>query len=460
MQQIKKYIVKQISTPCLSQYTYMILSNKEAAIIDPLRQADGYLDLLKEHDAKLKYVFLTHIHADFVAGHIPLARKLSSQIVMGPGAKVDFQCYLGRPNELFKLGDVNLKLLHTPGHTLESSCFLLQQDGKDQMVFTGDTLFLGDVGRPDLGVTSNISPEHLSGLMFSSLKQLKELSNDVIIYPGHGVGSPCGKNIQKGDFCTIGNQKESNCFFKNNDREDFIKKMVELTSPFPNYFLRDVAMNKMDHTEGSEDVLKSCNKPLSTQDILSLQEKEKVLILDTRPTPDFKEKHIKESISIPLIFNNYALFAGMLYKNEKIVIVSKKGDEEESIIRLTRVGLDNIAGFLKEGIKGWSDDFESLEHISPQEFESLLQIEEPNILDVRYPSEFKDGHVKNAQNFNVTDLAETSQKLNKDKTYYVYCRSGVRSVIAQSFLAKEGFKVINVNEGFIGISATSISISK
>lgn len=459
MSQLKKFLVKQISTPCLSQYTYLILSNKEAAIIDPLREAEPYLKLLKEYEANLKYVFLSHIHADFVSGHVPLARLTNAKIVMGPGANVSFDCHVGKHKEDFSLGDINIRLLHTPGHTLESSCFLLQEDGKDQMLFTGDTLFLGDVGRPDLGVSAGISPEFLSNKLFDSLSELRQLSDDVIVYPGHGAGSPCGKNIQKGDFCTIGNQKKSNCLFKNNNKEEFVKQMVQMTSSFPKYFERDVAMNKSDGVQSTEEILKKSFRPIAVKDVQSLMDKEKVLVIDSRSTADFKAKHIPDSVSVPLS-SSYALFAGMLYRNEKIVIVANKGEEQESISRLARVGLDNIVGYLDGGINGWNDEFETLASVTPQQFESIYTKESIDILDVRYPTEFKDGHVKNALHFNLAELAESYTKLDKSKTYFVYCRSGVRSTIAQSFLSKEGIKTINVDLGFNGISSTKIPIDK
>ena len=442
--------IEQIYTGCLAQGAYYITSNGEAAIIDPLRETEPYIQLAKDRGAIIKYVFETHFHADFVSGHIDLAKKTGAKIIYGPTAKAEYEITVAKDEQFFPLGNVKIQVLHTPGHTLESSCFLLYDDHNiPYACFTGDTLFVGEVGRPDLAVKSDLSREDLAGLLYESIqKKIKTLEDDVIVYPGHGAGSACGKNIGVETWSTIGMQKKLNYAMQPMSKEEFVHVVTDgLTEP-PKYFFVDAAINKKGY-EPIDDVMhRNVNK-------LSLEEFEKqvgkgVTILDAREADVFEKGFIPDSVNIGLN-GQYAVWVGSLIDaKDPLVLVTEEGQEEEAILRLARVGYEDVKGYLKGGFRAWKDSGRKVDHIEvmhPISFEKQYSPEE-HVIDVRNEGEWAGGVIDGAQLIPLTRLTREFGILDKSQKYYVHCAGGYRSMMACSILRKNGFRnVVNITGG-------------
>ncbi len=459
--------VEQIYTGCLAQGAYYIQSEGEAVIIDPLREVQPYLDKLKEDKVQLKYIFETHFHADFVSGHLDLAKKTGAQIVFGPNAKTAFEKYEAKDGELLKLGNIAFKVLHTPGHTMESTSFLMKDEtGKDYAIFTGDTLFIGDVGRPDLAQkTGELTMEDLAGISFDSLRnKIMPLEDEVIVYPAHGAGSACGKNMSKETFDTLGNQKQVNYALRADmTKEEFIKEVTTNLAPPPFYFAKNAELNKSGYGSFDE-VLETGAVALTVDQFETIVHTQDALILDTRHKDDFVKEHIPNSIFIG-IDGTFAPWVGALVLSlqQPIVLIAPEGREEEVVTRLARVGYDNTLGFLKGGLAAWKADgktADSIESIPVDEFQKRLGTNPLDVLDVRKPSEFEAEHVKDATLFPLDFINEKMDKVDTDKFYYLYCGSGYRSVIAASILKARGFgKVVNVEGGMKSISSSGIELT-
>ncbi|MDG1477599.1 MAG: rhodanese-like domain-containing protein [Vicingaceae bacterium] len=446
--------VEQIFTGCLAEMAYYIESNGEAVIIDPLRETTPYIEKANSRGAKIKYVFLTHFHADFVSGHVDLAAKTGAKIVFGPNAKTTFDFHSGTDNEEFKVGDITLKLLHTPGHTMESSSYLLiDKNGKTPYIFTGDTLFIGDVGRPDLAVKSNLTQADLAGHLFDSLRnKIMTLPDNITVYPAHGAGSSCGKNMSSETFDTLGNQKNTNYALRADMiKEEFIKEVTTGLKTPPQYFPKNVGMNK-GINKSYDEILTDGKIPLSVSEFKTLASNG-ALILDVRPTPTFIEEHIPNSLFIGLD-GGFAPWVGALIEdiNTPIILVVEEGKEEEAVTRLSRVGYDNTKGFLKGGISAWKsvgEETANVLSVSANEFADKLT-EKTTVLDVRKDTEFFSEHVINGEVSNVpldTSIGDLNDIENKEQ--YVHCAGGYRSVIAISILKAKGFhNLINVEGGF------------
>ncbi|MFI5164527.1 MAG: rhodanese-like domain-containing protein [Bacteroidia bacterium] len=466
--------VEQIYTNCLAEAAYYIESNGEAAIIDPIRETEPYLEKLKSTGAKLKYVFETHFHADFVSGHIDLAKQTGAEIVFGPLAETGYKAKNAKDGEVFSIGKIKIKVLHTPGHTPESSCYLLfDENGKENCVFTGDTLFIGDVGRPDL-LDGKMSKEELASMMYDSLnKKIKTLPDDVTVYPAHGAGSACGKNISKETSSTIGKQKKLNYALQEMTREDFIKVVTDGLSAPPPYFFKDAMINKNGY-DNIKDVMNRNMKAL-TPDEVKKEISNGALVLDTRNSELFGKGFIKGSIHIGLN-GTYAVWIGTLIDiNRPLVFLTEEGKEHESILRAARVGYENVKGYLKGGIPAWVNAGNPLEKIrsltawefadkiTPKAFGAAEEDLKANtgqiILDVRKPSEYEIAHVKNSQLVELASLPKNIGSLDKKKNYLVHCAGGYRSMIAASYLQANGFEnVVDVAGGFSQIAATDAPI--
>ncbi|TXF91143.1 MBL fold metallo-hydrolase [Neolewinella aurantiaca] len=457
--------VEQIYTGCLAQGAYYIESAGEAIIIDPLRETKPYLDKLEETGAKLKYIFESHFHADFVSGHLDLAKATGATIVYGPMAEPAYDIYSAKDGEVLKLGDVTMTVLHTPGHTMESSTFLLKDaSGKDYAIFTGDTLFLGDVGRPDLAIKQGeVTKEDLAGHLFDSLREkIMPLADDVIVYPAHGAGSACGKNLSKETFGLLGDQKKLNYALRADmTREEFIREVTAGLTPAPQYFAKNAMMNKGGYESFSE-VLSHGDRPLTPEAFEAIAESEEALVLDTRDRYEFAKMHIPNSIFIG-IDGQFAPWVGALIIDIKqpILIVAPEGREEEVVTRLARVGYDNTLGFLDGGLKAWADsgrETDRIEDITAEEFAGRVKNEEVNhILDTRTPSEFLSEHLLAAENFPLDYINNNFAKLDRDETYYLQCGSGYRSLIAASILRARGFShLVNVQGGWGAVKETDL----
>ncbi|MCB0689514.1 MAG: MBL fold metallo-hydrolase [Saprospiraceae bacterium] len=460
--------IEQIYTGCLAQGAYYISSKGEAAIIDPLREVQSYIDRAKKDHVKIKYIFETHFHADFVSGHVTLAEKTGAEIVYGPTANPTFPAIIAKDGQEFKIGDITIRVLHTPGHTMESSTYLLiDEQGNNHAIFTGDTLFLGDVGRPDLAQkAAHMTQEQLAGLLFDSLRtKIMPLADETIVYPAHGAGSACGKNMMKETVDTLGNQKKMNYALNPKlTREEFIKQVTDGLLPPPQYFAQNVALNKSGY-QSIDDVLKTGVVPLPLDEFTAYIEDDTILLMDTRSKTEFVNGHIPGSIYIGLD-GSFAPWVGALIPDlqQKIVFIADEGMEEEVVIRLARVGFDNTLGYLEGGFKTWKDagrDVATINSISPEEFaKNYGQWTHNQILDVRKPTEFLSHHVLNSTNLPLDYLNNNMDKLDKDQKYVLFCNSGYRSVIAASILMARGFRgLTDVREGFQGISETSAPVS-
>lgn len=446
--------IQQLYTNCLAQAAYYIESEGEAAIIDPLRDYDAYLQLAQSHHANIKYIFETHFHADFVSGHIDLANKTGAKIIYGPTTQTSYPVHVATDGEEIKLGKLTIKVLHTPGHTPESSCFLLLDEiGKAHCVFTGDTLFVGDVGRPDL-LDGVMTKEELAGMMYDSLRnKLMILPDEVIVYPAHGAGSACGKNIGKETYSTIGEQKQSNYALQLMNKETFIQTVTDGIQPAPAYFFKDARLNKQGYTP-IEQIIKTGLTPLSV-DAFEKCMQEGCTIIDTRIPDVFEQGFIPGALNFGLN-GQYAIWAATLLDIQTpLVIVADEGKERESIERLTRVGFEHIKGYLKGSFDTWKDTgkrYDMVISIDDEEFALDVKNTHVKVLDVRKPGEFAGLHMKTALNFPLDSLTKDYSNLDKNEEYLVHCAGGYRSMIAASFLKSKGFTLIkNVYGGFANI---------
>lgn len=454
--------IEQLYTGCLAEAAYYIESEGEVAIIDPLREPEPYIALAEANGAKIKYVLETHFHADFVSGHLDLAKKTGAKIVYGPTAQPGFEAYVAQDNEDLKLGKVTLRVLHTPGHTMESSTYLLlDEHGKETAIFSGDTLFIGDVGRPDLAVKSDLSREDLAGHLYDSLRnKIMPLPDDVIVYPNHGAGSACGKNMSKETTDTLGHQKQVNYALREMSRAQFIAEVTEgLVAP-PQYFPKNAVLNKSGY-EAFEAVLKKGMTPLSVNEFQTIRESLNALVIDTRKKEAFSEAFIPGSWYIG-IEDSFAPWVGALVNDlqQPIVYLADEGMEEEVVTRLARVGYDNALGFLKGGIAEWiaaGEPTESLENIDASDFSALYQAGQTALLDVRKESEYQSEHLVGAENVPLDFIWQHLSHINSQTPYYVHCAGGYRSVIASSILKAKGFKnVVNIRGGFKALKETPL----
>jgi hydroxyacylglutathione hydrolase len=435
--------IKQIYTNCISEAAYFIESEGEVAIIDPLRDIDEYIALAKERNATIKYIFETHFHADFVSGHIDLSKATGAPIIFGPGAKTNFKVENAKHLQEYTLGKVSFQVLHTPGHTLESSCFLLKdENNKPHAIFTGDTLFVGDVGRPDLS-SGDLSSEELADIMYETLKEkIIPLPDDVIVYPAHGPGSSCGKNLGPNTFSTMGEEKKTNHALQPQSKEDFIKSVTTGLNIAPVYFAINASINQKGY-DSIDEVKTNGTKALSIEEFKILT-KEDVIILDTRHASIFTQGFIPNSIFIGLE-GRYAEWAGSLLPfTKKIILITEPDKEEESVIRLSRVGFDKMAGYLDGGFEAWKNAGERIDMIVDVEPDELIMDlpHDPNItvLDVRKETEFGDGHLEDASNLPLAEMTDVTllAQFEENENIYVHCAGGYRSVIAASILKKEG----------------------
>ncbi|WP_415783471.1 MBL fold metallo-hydrolase, partial [Elizabethkingia bruuniana] len=393
--------VEQIYTGCLAQGAYYIVSQGEAVIIDPLREVQPYLDKLQQDNATLKYILETHFHADFVSGHVDLSEKTGAAIVYGPTAKPEFEAIIAKDEEVFEIGNIKIKVLHTPGHTMESSCYLLiDENGKETALFSGDTLFLGDVGRPDLAQKGkDLTQEDLAGMLYDSLmNKIMPLSDETTVYPAHGAGSACGKNMQKETVDTLGNQKKTNYALNQPDKASFIKEVTDGLTPPPGYFAMNVAMNKKGY-ESFDHVLEQGLKPLSAEDFEAVADETGALILDTRSAAEFHKNFIPQSVNIG-VKGDFAPWVGAMIVDVKqpLLLVTDEGSEEEVITRLSRVGFDNVLGYLKGGVSAWQSagkETDSVDRITPEEF-AQRYTEDVKIIDVRKEGEYAAEHIADA----------------------------------------------------------------
>lgn len=452
--------IEQIYTGCLAQGAYYIVSGKEAAIIDPLREVQPYLDRLDEDGVALKYIFETHFHADFVSGHLDLSKKTGAPIVYGPTAQPSFEAIIAEDNQIFQIGDIKIKVLHTPGHTMESATFLLiDENGKETAIFSGDTLFLGDVGRPDLAQkAANLTQEELAGLLYDSLyTKILPLADDITVYPAHGAGSACGKNMQKETVDTLGNQKKTNYALNQPSKEAFIEAVLDgLTAP-PQYFGMNVAMNKGGY-ESFEEVMDKGMKALEPNEFEAIAEQTGALILDTRSAAEFHKGFIPNAINIGLK-GDFAPWVGAMIVDVKhpILLVTDEGTEEEAITRLSRVGFDNVLGYLKGGFAAWKatgKETDEVKRISPETFVNEFS-PEVKIIDVRKPTEYAAEHIENAYSRPLNDIAQWAGSISNDEHFYLHCAGGYRSMIAASILNKRGIRnFTEIEGGFGGIKKT------
>lgn len=455
--------IEQIYTGCLAEAAYYIESNGEAAIIDPLREVAPYLKKAQKDNARIKYIFETHFHADFVSGHVDLAEKSGAEIVYGPTAKTTFKSHIADDGEQFQVGALTITVLHTPGHTPESTTYLLRDEaGKPYCIFTGDTLFIGDVGRPDLAQQGTLTMEDMAGTLYDSLQtKVLTLPDDVLVYPAHGAGSACGKNMSKETFDTLGHQKEVNYALKATSKEQFIAEVTAGILPPPQYFAKNAAMNKHGY-ESFDDVYEKGANPLSPEAFEQLANQTGALILDTRDPQVFAKSFIPSSVNIGLN-GQFAPWVGALIADlqQPLLLIVEEGKAEEAITRLARVGYDNTIGYLAGGIAAWEasgKDIDAVQSISAAEFESLVK-EQPNIhvLDVRKPGEYEAEHLEMTVTRPLDYINDWTKEINPQETYYIHCAGGYRSMIAASILKARGAdKVIDIAGGYASIKNTGL----
>lgn len=459
--------LEQIYTGCIAQAAYYLESNGEAAIFDPLREVQPYIDRATKDNAKIKYIFETHFHADFVSGHLDLAKKSGGQIVYGPTAKPNFEAIIAEDGQEFKVGAYTIKAIHTPGHTMESTCYLLtDENGKQHGIITGDTLFIGDVGRPDLAqkMSSDLTQEKLASHLYDSLRnKIMILPDDLIVYPSHGAGSACGKNMSKETTDTLGNQKKTNYALRADmTREEFTAELLDGLGIPPAYFPQNVMMNIQGY-ESLDNILEKSFKPLTPREFEAIANQSEALILDVRHEDDFVKSHIPGSIFIG-IQGGFAPWVGALIRDVKqpLLLITPEGREEETITRLSRVGFDNSLGYLKGGIAAWKEagfETDSIESISPEQFQSEVN-EKSIIVDARKPGEFNAEHVENAVNIPLDFVNEQLAEVPKDENFYLHCAGGYRSVIMASILKARGYhNMINVEKGIAGIRKTGMPLT-
>lgn len=454
--------VKQIYTGCLAQGAYYIESEGEAAIVDPLREVQPYLNLAKDRGATIKYVLETHFHADFVSGHLTLAQKTGAPIVFGPNASPEFETHSAADGERLKLGNIEIEVLHTPGHTMESTTYLLRDEtGKPHAIFSGDTLFLGDVGRPDLAQKSELTIEDLAGHLFDSLRnKIMTLPDDTIVYPGHGAGSACGKNMSKETVGTLGDQKATNYALRADmTRDEFILEVTDGLSPPPGYFPMNVAMNKKGY-DSIDSVMQRGTRPLSPEVFESVANETDAVMLDIRATHEFVERHIPRSTFIGLA-GGFAPWVGAMIVDVKqpILLIANESQIEEAITRLSRVGFDNVLGYLEGGLEAWVDNGKETDHIETADAQAFADALDANpqtkVVDVRKAGEFASEHVEGAIHISLEYLANKIDFIPKDETFYLHCAAGYRSLIAHSLLKARGYhNAIDILGGFKAISKT------
>jgi hydroxyacylglutathione hydrolase len=452
--------IEQIYTGCLAQGAYYITGNGEAAIIDPLREVQPYLDRLQRDGVKLKYIFETHFHADFVSGHLDLSKATGAPIVYGPTAKAEFECIVAEDGQEFKVGNITIKALHTPGHTMESTTFLLKdENGKDRAIFSGDTLFIGDVGRPDLAQkAANMTQEQLAATLFHSLRnKIMTLADDVIVYPAHGAGSACGKNMSKETVSTIGEQKRSNYALRADMTEaEFVKEVTDGLLPPPGYFGMNVAMNKQGY-DSFEEVLNQGMKALTVAEFETVAESTGALILDTRAAGDFAKGFVPQSVNIGLK-GDFAPWVGAMIVDvrQPLLLVCEAGTEEEAITRLSRVGFDNVLGHLKGGFAAWEasgKETDTVDRITAKEFAQRFKPNESKVIDVRKESEYAAEHVEDAYSWPLAYINDWVRDVNPDEHFFLHCAGGYRSMIAASILQSRGYRnFTEVDGGFGAIS--------
>lgn len=455
--------VEQIYTGCLAQGAYYITSHGEAAIIDPLREITPYLERLKRDGVQLKYILETHFHADFVSGHLDLSRATGAPIVYGPTAQPGFDAIVAEDNQVFELGKVKIRVLHTPGHTMESSCFLLiDEDGHETALFSGDTLFLGDVGRPDLAQkAANLTQEELAGLLYDSLyTKILPLSDDMMVYPAHGAGSACGKNMMKETMDSLGNQKKVNYALNQPSKEAFVASVLEGLLPPPAYFGGNVAMNKLGY-DSIEHVMERGMSALSVADFEALAETSDALVLDARAPGVFAQGFIPRSINIGLD-GDFAPWVGTMIVDVKqpLLLVTDPGREEEAITRLSRVGFDHVLGYLDGGFDAWKasgKETDEVKRISANEFAQQFSPEESLVVDVRKESEYAAEHIEEAYSRPLAYINDWIQDLPRDRHFFLHCAGGYRSMIASSILLARGYRnFTDIEGGFASIAQTDV----
>ena len=459
-------IIEQIYTGCLSQGAYYIQSGNEVAIIDPLREIDPYMQKAKKANAKIRFIFETHFHADFVSGHLTLAKKTGAKIIFGPNANTKFDALIAKDGQEFKIGEITIKALHTPGHTMESTTYLLiDSSKKDIAIFSGDTLFIGDVGRPDLAQkANNISQEDLAGTLYDSLrKKIMPLNDDVLVYPAHGAGSACGKNLSDETVSTIGEQKKTNYALRSDmTKDEFIKEVTDGLNPPPNYFPLNVKMNK----EGYDDIDKiilSGTTPVDPNLFENIVKKKNALILDVRHQDNFAEEHIPNSIFIG-IDGSFAPWVGTIVEDvtKPILLVTPDDRVEETVTRLARVGFDNSLGYLKGGLKNWKMQGKlttNVNQIDSVVFKKLIQNEKLKVFDLRKSDEFISGYIPNAQNIPLDFLNQKISSFHLNDTFYMHCAGGYRSMIAASILKSKGIhNFTDIKGGLNALRKTGLEI--
>lgn len=455
--------IQQIYTGCLAEAAYYIESNGEAAIIDPLREVESYIKSAAKDNAKIKYIFETHFHADFVSGHIDLAEKSGAEIVYGPTAKTTFQSHIAKDGEVFKIGELTITALHTPGHTPESTTYLLRdKEGKPHCIFTGDTLFIGDVGRPDLAQKGELTMEDMAATLYESLhSKILTLPDDVLVYPAHGAGSACGKNMSKETFDTLGHQKEVNYALKAETKAQFVKEVTEGILPPPQYFAKNAAMNKHGY-ESLDDVYEKGLKPLNPDEFEAMANLTGALIIDTRDPQIFAKGFIPSAVNIGLN-GQFAPWVGALITDLKqpLLLVGEADKTEEAITRLARVGYDNTIGYLAGGFAAWEQsgkDIDTIQSISAQEFEQVVQGNpELQVLDVRKPGEYESEHLEMTMTRPLDYINDWTNEINHKETYYIHCAGGYRSMIAASILKARGVEnVVDIAGGYGAIKTTGL----
>jgi hydroxyacylglutathione hydrolase len=455
--------IEQIYTGCLAQGAYYITSNGEAVIIDPLRETQPYLDRLTADGVKLKYIFETHFHADFVSGHLDLSQQTNAPIVYGPTANPEFEAVIAKDNQIFKVGDITLKVLHTPGHTMESTCYLLiDENGKETALFSGDTLFLGDVGRPDLAQkAASMTQEELAGLLYDSLyNKILPLADDITVYPAHGAGSACGKNMMKETVDSLGNQKRMNYALNQPNKEAFIEAVTDGLLPPPAYFGMNVAMNKKGY-QSFEKVLKQGLRSLTAQEFENIADESGALILDTRSNKDFAKGFIPQSINIGLS-GDFAPWVGAMIVdvNQPILLITEDGQEEEAVTRLSRVGFDNILGYLEHGVNAWvkaGKEIDTVNRITATEFQERVVIGESKVIDLRTASEYASEHIEEAYNKPLAFINKWINDIDPTEHFFMHCAGGYRSMIAASILQSRGYRnFTEIEGGFSAIAQTQL----
>lgn len=458
--------IDQIYTGCLAQGAYYIESKGEVAIIDPLRETHPYITMAEKNHATIKYIFETHFHADFVSGHVDLARKTGATIVYGPGAKTEFDMHEATDGEIFELGDVKIKVLHTPGHTPESSTYLLiDEEGKEHAIFSGDTLFIGDVGRPDLAVKSDLTQEDLASLLFDSLRnKIMTLPDDVVVYPAHGAGSACGKNMSKETSDLLGNQKKVNYALRADmTKEEFIKEVTTGILPPPQYFSKNAMMNKQG-VDSLDSIMEKGNVALDIETFEAMANHEGALVLDARHEDDFRKGFIPNSIFIG-IDGNFAPWVGALITDlqQPIILVAEEDRVEEIVTRLSRVGYDNTLGYLAGGFEAWKaagKEVDTIGSITADELKEIVDQESTHILDVRKPGEYLAEHIQKAKNTPLDFVNDEMNRIDKDTQYFVHCAGGYRSMIFNSILKSRGYEnLIDVAGGFDAIVEAGIEVT-